>query len=519
MKQLLTLPFLPHESADTTHFKEYISAKTDIPLEDINAYRILKRAIDARQRKIVIHYTFEVFIQENPSYNKPYSWEYKNVSNSKPVIIVGAGPAGLYAALRFIELGIKPIIIERGKAVEERKHDIAAINRERKINPDSNYCFGEGGAGTYSDGKLYTRSTKRGDVQRILHILHEHGASEDILIDTHAHIGTDKLPKIISNIRNTILENGGEILFGQRVTDFIIKGKHIHGVITNHTNEHTATAVILANGHSARDIYELLNNKKILIEPKSFAVGVRIEHPQELINTIQYHSNEINPYLPAASYSLACQSEGKGVFSFCMCPGGSIVTASTSENELVLNGMSNAQRNLPFANAGMVVTVDENDFTNYNDMGALKGIMFQKKLEENAFIAGGSNYTAPAQRMCDFIERKTSDSFSKSSYYNGLKSVALHELLPPFITKRLQEALPLFNKKMKGFLTNEAILLGVETRTSSPIRIPRDKDTLEHIEIAGLFPCGEGSGYSGGIVSSAIDGERCAEQAAKKLNS
>jgi len=432
MKRIITLPFLPQESVNPNEFKHIISQKAAIPLEDINTYRILKRTIDARQRKVVFHYTFEIYIHETPSVEKPYSFQYKNVINSKPVIIIGAGPAGLYAALRLIELGIKPVIIERGKAVEERKNDITAINRERKINPDSNYCFGEGGAGTYSDGKLYTRSTKRGDVHRILHILHEHGASEDILIDTHAHIGTDKLPKIISNIRNTILENGGKILFGHRVTDFILKGSNIHGVITNHTNEFTATAVILANGHSARDIYELLYNKKILIETKSFAVGVRLEHPQNLINTIQYHSPEINPYLPAASYSLACQSEGKGVFSFCMCPGGTIVTASTSENELVLNGMSNSQRNLPFANAGIVVTVDKSDFSEYKNAGELAGIKFQEYLERNAFIAGGSNYTAPAQRMCDFIEKKTSSSFSKSSYYNGLKSVALHELLPPF---------------------------------------------------------------------------------------
>jgi uncharacterized FAD-dependent dehydrogenase len=517
MKKIVILSLPPQEAADSSKYKNQLSEKINIVEDEIFAYKLLKRSIDARQKQIVIHHTFEVYINEKPSSEKKYNINYRNVSGSKQVIIVGAGPAGLFAALRLIELGIKPVIIDRGKKVEDRRFDIAAINKKRIIDPDSNYCFGEGGAGTYSDGKLYTRSTKRGDVNKILHIFHEHGASEDILIDSHPHIGTDKLPNIIAGLRNTILNNGGEIHFGKRITDIIIQNGRAKGVITNDKAKFEGEAVILATGHSARDIYEMLNNNKILIESKPFAVGVRIEHSQQHIDSIQYHSIIKDTYLPPAIYGLACQSEGKGVFSFCMCPGGTIVTASTSPEELVLNGMSNSQRNQPFANSGIVVTVDEKDFPEYKEFGTLAGLKFQETLERNAFVAGGTDYSAPAQCMNDFLENKISATLNETSYFPGIKSVPLHELLPSFITSRLQEAFSIFDKKMKGFITNEANLLGIETRTSSPVRIPRNNETLEHLQISDLYPCGEGSGYAGGIISSAIDGERCAESAAKKI--
>jgi uncharacterized FAD-dependent dehydrogenase len=461
-----------------------------------------------------MHHIFEVYAEgELPV--QLYSFNYKNILDKAPVIIVGAGPAGLFAAMRLIELGIKPVIIDRGKAVEERKKDIAAINKSRIINPDSNYCFGEGGAGTYSDGKLYTRSTKRGDVNRILHIFHANRAVEDILVEAHPHIGTDKLPAIIASIRNVILNSGGEIHFGERVNSIVVKDGSAKGVITSSGNTFEGEAVILATGHSATDIYEMLNSANILLEAKSFAIGVRIEHPQQLIDNIQYHGVERGEFLPAATYSLVSQIDGKGVFSFCMCPGGSIVTASTSPGELVLNGMSNSRRNLPFANAGIVVSVDEKDIKGYT--GILAGLHFREKIEKEAFLYGGNNLAAPAQRMMDFVEGKTSAQLPTTSYFPGVKSVPLSEILPSFVTARLKEAFKVFNNKMKGFLTNEAILLGVESRTSSPVRIPRHVETLEHEQVADLYPCGEGAGYSGGIVSSAIDGERCAEAVAKKI--
>ena len=461
--------------------------------------------------------SYEVWLDEVPSDEPRYNLNYQNVAGKDRVIIVGAGPAGLFAAMRLIELGIKPVIIERGKIVEERKKDIAAINRQRIVDPDSNYCFGEGGAGTFSDGKLYTRSTKRGDVNRILHILQSHGATDDILIDSHPHIGTDKLPQIISEMRNTIFNNGGEFHFGHRINKIIVSDGKAQGVITTEGFKFDGSAVILATGHSARDVYQMLFENNILIEAKPFAIGVRVEHPQSLIDSIQYHTPERNQYLPASTYTLTCQAGGRGVFSFCMCPGGAIVTASTAPEELVLNGMSNSQRNQPFANSGIVVTVNEKDFKEFAKDGPLAGLKFQEAIERNAFQAGGADLTAPAQLMTDFLNNKLSSKLNETSYFPGIKSTPLNELLPAPITISLKEAFGVFNNKMKGFTSNEATLIGVETRTSSPVRIPRDAETLEHAQLANFYPCGEGSGYAGGIVSSAIDGERCAEMVAKKI--
>ncbi len=512
--RIVEIDIPPYNSYEEKDWKSLVAYKINIPIDIICGVKLVKRSIDARKQRITIHHIFEVYTEgELPT--QPYSFNYKNIHDKARVIIVGAGPAGLFAALRLIELGIKPVIIDRGKAVEERKTDIAAINKSRIIDPDSNYCFGEGGAGTYSDGKLYTRSTKRGDVNRILHIFNANGAVQDILVDAHPHIGTDKLPSIIASIRNVILNCGGEIHFGERVNSIVLKDGTATGIKTFSGNSFDGEAVILATGHSATDIYEMLDTANIKLEAKSFAIGVRIEHPQQLIDNIQYHGVERGDFLPAATYSLASQVDGKGVFSFCMCPGGSMVTASTSPGELVLNGMSNSRRNLPFANAGIVVTVDEKDMKGYT--GVLAGLHFRQKIEKEAFLYGGSDLTAPAQRMMDFVDGKASTQLPSTSYFPGVKSVPMSEILPSFITTRLKEAFMVFNNKMKGFLTNEAILLGVESRTSSHVRIPRDAETLEHVGVANLYPCGEGAGYSGGIVSSAIDGQRCAEAVAKKF--
>jgi uncharacterized FAD-dependent dehydrogenase len=512
--KIVEIDIPPYNTSEEKDWKAIIANKINAPIDSVSAVKLIKRSIDARRGRVMMHHIFEAYTEgETPS--QPYSFNYKDIHDKARVIIVGAGPAGLFAALRLIELGIKPIIIDRGKAVEERKTDIAAINKSRIIDPDSNYCFGEGGAGTYSDGKLYTRSTKRGDVNRILHIFNTNGANQDILVDAHPHIGTDKLPAIIASMRDVILNCGGEIHFGERVNSIIIKDGTAAGIKTLSGNSFEGEAVILATGHSATDIYEMLNTANIKLETKSYAIGVRIEHPQQLIDNIQYHGVERVEFLPAATYSLVSQVDGKGVFSFCMCPGGSIVTASTSPDELVLNGMSNSRRNLPFANSGIVVTIDEKDIKGFT--GTLAGLHFREKIEKDAFIAGGSNLAAPAQRMMDFVEGKLSTQLPSNSYFPDVKSVPMSDILPPFVTARLKEAFKVFNNKMKGFLTNEAILLGVESRTSSPVRIPRHAETLEHIQIANLYPCGEGAGYSGGIVSSAIDGERCAEAVAKKI--
>ncbi len=495
-----------------------VSHYLGIPLKDISEIKILRKSIDARKPKIIFNYKLQIYINEIPPKDSKYIFEYKDVSKAKVIHIVGFGPAGMYAALRCIELGFKPIVFERGKNVQDRRRDLKAINQKHIVNPDSNYCFGEGGAGTYSDGKLYTRSLKRGDVRKIFENLVYHGATEQILIDSHPHIGTNKLPKVVQNIRETILKYGGEIHFESKVVDFTLKENKIISIYLNNGKVFNTEAVILATGHSARDIYQLLYKKNIDLKAKSFAMGVRVEHPQQIIDSIQYHcSSERDPILPAASYSLVQQINGRGVYSFCMCPGGFIVPAATSNGEVVVNGMSPSKRNSPFANSGVVVEINvEEDLKKYEKYGALKGLEFQKDLERLAWQAGGRTQTAPAQRLIDFVEGKLSETLNPTSYQPGLKSAPLHSLLPKLIGSRLRKGLKAFGQKMPGYYTNQANVIGVESRTSSPVNIPR-KDTLEHIKIKGLFPCGEGGGYAGGIISAAMDGERCAEAAVKTL--
>ncbi|OUR92606.1 FAD-binding protein [Flavobacteriales bacterium 34_180_T64] len=484
------------------------------PESDITGIKILRKSIDARKSRIMFNYKVEVYINESLPENSTYDFDYKDVSNSKPIHIVGFGPAGMYAALRCIELGFKPIVFERGKNVQDRRRDLKAINQDHFVNEDSNYCFGEGGAGTYSDGKLYTRSLKRGDVRRIFENLVYHGATNQILVDSHPHIGTNKLPKVVQNIRETILNYGGEIHFETRVTDFSIKDNQIRAIQLHNGNEIPSSRVILATGHSARDIYYLLHKKNIALEAKSFAMGVRAEHPQHIIDSIQYHcSSERDELLPAAAYSLVQQVNERGVYSFCMCPGGFIVPAATANGEVVVNGMSPSKRNNEFANSGIVVEINaEKDLRKYEKHGVLKGLEFQKDLERLAFTSGGRTQVAPAQRLTDFVEGKISNSLNPTSYQPGLKSATLHSLLPKHIGGRLRTGFKAFGEKMRGYYTAEANIVGVESRTSSPVSIPRT-DQLEHPEIKGFFPCGEGGGYAGGIISAAMDGERCAEAA------
>ena len=484
----------------------------------ISGVKILRKSIDARSSKIIFNYKVAVYINEALPKTSNYQFNYKDVSHAKPIHIIGFGPAGMYAALRCIELGFKPIVLERGKDVQNRRRDLKAINRDHLVNEDSNYCFGEGGAGTYSDGKLYTRSLKRGDVRRIFENLVYHGATDQILVDAHPHIGTNKLPKVVQNIRETILNYGGEIHFETRVTDFILKNKTIKAILTLDGKELIVDKVILATGHSARDIFSLLHKKHIAIEAKSFAMGVRAEHPQHIIDGIQYHcSGERHELLPAASYSLVEQIKNRGVYSFCMCPGGFIVPAATANGEVVVNGMSPSKRNNTFANSGIVVEIDVNqDIPKYEKFGPLKGLEYQKDLERLAYTAGGRSQVAPAQRLTDFVEGKLSESLNDTSYQPGLKSAPLHSLFPKFIGSRLRKGFESFGRKMKGYYTSEANIIGVESRTSSPVSIPRTA-TLQHPEISNLFPCGEGGGYAGGIVSAAMDGERCAEAATNAI--
>ncbi len=525
MQQKIVLKVLPSEAEDDQLLTQIAAQSCSVSPDRVTGYNILKKSIDARSRQVWINLTLQAFVDE-PFHSLPLiPLHLQDVHHAnKKVIIIGAGPAGLFAALRLIELGIKPIVLERGKDVRARRRDLAAMNKEGIVNPESNYCFGEGGAGTYSDGKLYTRSKKRGDVQRILSILVHFGADEKILYEAHPHIGTNKLPHIITAIRNKINECGGEVLFENKVVDFVVAGDEIKGVKTADGKLVEAGAVILATGHSARDIFQLLHTKGVQIEFKPFALGVRIEHPQSLIDSIQYHTPNRDEALPPASYSLVEQVEAKGVFSFCMCPGGIIAPAATDVNEIVVNGWSPSKRNNPFANSGMVVSAEKADLVQSGALKkyirqnklqaaeALAGLYFQQMVEQRAFEAGGGKLVAPAQRMVDFVNNKTSSTLPVCSYLPGIASADLRQVLPPFIHRSLQEGFKAFGKKMKGYLTNDAVVVATESRTSSPVRIPRDNDSLQHPQIKNLYPCGEGAGYAGGIVSAAMDGEKVAEK-------
>ena len=492
-----------------------IASSCAVDLSSITGYNIVKQSIDARGRQVWFQLTLNVFIDEPWQETALLPLSLQDVHHaSKKVIVIGAGPAGLFAALRLIRHGIQPIILERGKDVRSRRRDLAAINKEGRMNAESNYCFGEGGAGTYSDGKLYTRSTKRGDVNSILSTLVHFGADRSILSDAHPHIGTNKLPHIITAMRDKIIECGGRVLFEKKLSDFDTIKNNISYVITADGEKIRSEAVILATGHSARDIFELMHHKNLLIEAKPFALGVRVEHPQQLIDSIQYHCPSRGQYLPPASYSLVQQVEGKGVFSFCMCPGGIIAPAATNENEVVVNGWSPSKRNNPFANSGIVVTVEEKNWASFAKHGALAAMYMQRSVEQKAFKEGGGKLVAPAQRLVDFTNNKVSSSLPACSYLPGIQSAGLSGVLPSFIHRSLMQAFKEFDKKMKGYLTNEAVVVATESRTSSPVRIPRDKDDLTHPQLKNLYPCGEGAGYAGGIVSAAMDGERVADMIA-----
>jgi uncharacterized FAD-dependent dehydrogenase len=497
MSKLIQLNVSPETAADETLIRKLAGSLSGIPPSGISLLRIIRKSIDARKRDIAVNLEIEVFSGNDMPVPVIKPFNQQNVTDKPEVIIVGAGPAGLFAALQLIELGVRPVIIERGKDVSSRKKDIARISREQIINPDSNYCFGEGGAGTFSDGKLYTRSKKRGDNRRVLELLCLHGANENILYEAHPHLGTDKLPGIISNVRKSITSSGGLFLLEKRVSDFILNGNRIKGVEVAGNEKYFSPFVILATGHSARDIYNICSNNGIDLEQKSFAMGVRVEHPQELIDRAQYHGNPRGQFLPAASYSLVKQIAGRGVYSFCMCPGGFIVPSATAQEEVVVNGMSPSGRNSPYANSGIVVEIKPEDLLKFSKSGELAGLEFQKELEIEAWKNGGFTQKAPAQRITDYVGGKTSGSLPKVSYFPG--------------------GFRLFESMIKGFITDEAVILGVESRTSSPVRIPRDPETLQHVKISGLYPCGEGSGYAGGIVSSAVDGMKAAEAIVEKM--
>lgn len=511
MKKEIHLRTDPETAAKPDLLKQAASRNSGIPKDDINHVAVRRRSIDARSRNPVIDMRAIVYVNEEFMPDPISLPDYKDVSDSEEVLIVGMGPAGLFAALKLIELGKKPVILERGKDVKDRIRDLKGINVDHVVNEDSNYCFGEGGAGTYSDGKLYTRSKKRGDVDRILKILVAFGAARDILVDAHPHIGTNKLPPIIAAMRECIQDRGGEIHFNTRVSDFLLNGDQITGLITLNGDLFKAQKVILATGHSARDIFELLHRKKIEIEMKPLAVGVRVEHPQTLIDSIQYSCDDRGAFLPPSPYSIARQVRGRGVYSFCMCPGGVIAPCATRPGEVVTNGWSSSRRARATANSGIVVELSPEDFRPFEEYGPLAAMEFQKEIEKKAWKLGGETQTAPAQRLVDFTQGTLSTDLPDTSYSPGIKSVILKEVLPQFIYEALADGFEKFEQSMKGYLTNDAVVHAPETRTSSPVRIPRNDDSLQHVRIKGLYPCGEGAGYAGGIVSAAMDGERCAE--------